>query len=180
MFFSPTYRRPKIPSLAQVPFLSVNRAHKKNLSLHMKSKGSSATYRQERDKDLIRVYREVIARHTHIHLPSVIEEVVSSPSKRFWVSEERAKIVIAEMTRGKSLENMNQTRRNMYIEIYRRVLLMQQSRPDLPLSRLVELVIDEPAPCFYLTPQSAKVILHRIKKRCAYLEKKKRLKHLFM
>lgn len=146
----------------------------------MKPKGSEATYRKERDQDLLRAYKEVIARRKHIYLPDVVEEVISSPSKRFWVSEERAKIVIAEIARGKSLAHMNKTRREMYMEIYHRALLLQHSHPEKPLSRLVEFVIEEPAPCFYLTPQSAKVILHRIKKRCAYLEKKQRLKHLFM
>ena len=146
----------------------------------MKHKGAEAVYSAERDKDLLRAYREVLTRHRHIYLPRVVEEVVSSPSKRFWVSEERAKIVLAEIARGNSLERMNKTRRDMYMEIYRRVRLLQKEQPDLSLNRLIETVIEGPAPCFYLTPQSAKVILHRIKKKCAYLEKKQKLKHLFM
>lgn len=146
----------------------------------MKHKGAEAVYSAERDKDLLRAYREVLTRHRHIYLPRVFEEVVSSPSKRFWVSEERAKIVLGEIARGRSLERMNRTRRDMYMEIYRRVCLLQKEQPDLSLNRLIETVIESPAPCFYLTPQSAKVILHRIKKKCAYLEKKQKLKHQFM
>ena len=146
----------------------------------MKHKGAEAVYSAERDKDLLRAYREVLTRHRHIYLSRVVEEVVSSPSKRFWVSEERAKIVLGEIARGRSLERMNRTRRDMYMEIYRRVCLLQKEQPDLSLNRLIETVIESPAPCFYLTPQSAKVILHRIKKKCAYLEKKQKLKHQFM
>ena len=146
----------------------------------MKHKGAEAVYSAERDKDLLRAYREVLTRHRHIYLPRVVEEVASSPSKRSWVSEERAKIVLGEIARGRSLERMNKTRRDMYMEIYRRVCLLQKEQPDLSLNRLIETVIESPAPCFYLTPQSAKVILHRIKKKCAYLEKKQKLKHQFM
>gem|GEM_PF-3803721 len=55
----------------------------------------------------------------------------------------------------------------MFREIYRRVHQLR-TRPhyrQLPLSEVVQIVVEQPAPSFYKTPQSAIVIMHHIRKR---------------
>lgn len=144
----------------------------------MKPVGSRFEYTEERDKDLIRAYREQIALCQTIHLPELLERTVNSPSSRFWVSEGRAAIVISEMIRGDKLEKMNSMKREMFLEIYGRVLNLQRELPTLSIAELVWKILNQPAPKFYITPGSAKVIIHKIKKKW-YKERMQRLRHLF-
>ena len=97
-------------------------------------------------------------------LPDVLRAVVSSQSKRFWVTSERASIVIYNMMKGDKLENMRPLKRKMFREIYRRVMKLRKNYPQLSISILTEQVVAEPAPEFYITWQSAKTILSRIRK----------------
>ena len=70
----------------------------------MKNVGAIFEYEEERNRDLMRAYKEQLASHENKDLQSVLNRVVEMPSKRFWVSEERAAIVISEMMRGKGLK----------------------------------------------------------------------------
>lgn len=125
-------------------------------------------YRSERDRDLLNAYRRQIAQSSGpIQLREVMYQVVNSPSSRFWVSPERAMRVISSMDHGNRLNGMIRNKRIMFREIYRRVHQLR-TRPhyrQLPLSEVVQIVVEQPAPSFYMTPQSAIVIMHHIRKR---------------
>ena len=144
----------------------------------MKHKGSKFEYEEERDKDLMRAYREQIAICDTIVLSEIFTKVVLMPASRFWVSEERACIVIGKMMRGDLLHKLRPTTREMYLEIYRRVCSIKKEQPNKPLSEIVFHVVGQPAPQFYLTPDSARVIVTKIKRRF-YEKNKKRLRHMF-
>lgn len=122
----------------------------------------------------MRAYREQIAICDTIVLSEIFTKVVLMPASRFWVSEERACIVIGKMMRGDSLHKMRPTTREMYLEIYRRVCSIKKEQPNKPLSEIVFQVVGQPAPQFYLTPDSARVIVTKIKRRF-YEKNKKRL-----
>lgn len=131
----------------------------------MKKKGTISQLRHQRDEDLMRAFQQELAGRPHILLPQVLEAVVSSPSKRFWVTSERASIVIYSMMAGDKLQGMLPLKRKMFREIYRRVMRLKRNYPQLSISLLTEQVVNERAPEFYITPQSAKVIISRIRKR---------------
>ena len=130
----------------------------------MKKKGTISQLKHERDEDLMRAYTKELSGRPHILLPDVLRAVVSSQSKRFWVTSERASIVIYNMLKGDKLENMRPLKRKMFREIYRRVMKLKKNYPQLSISILTEQVVAEPAPEFYITWQSAKTILSRIRK----------------
>lgn len=130
----------------------------------MKKKGTISQLKHERDEDLMRAYTQELSGHPHILLPDVLRAVVSSQSKRFWVTSERASIVIYNIMKGDKLENMRPLKRKMFREIYRRVMKLKKNYPQLSISILTEQVVAEPAPEFYITWQSAKTILSRIRK----------------
>lgn len=130
----------------------------------MKHRGNKSTHEHQRNSDLMRAYRNEMQKAGNIYLPDLMRRVVNSPSARFWVSSERAAIIIARMDRGDPLDEMGPLKREMYGEIYKRVQEMRDMYPDLPLSHLAEIVVLTPAPKFYLTPGSAKIIIHKIKK----------------
>lgn len=142
----------------------------------MKNVGAIFEYEEERNKDLMRAYKEQLASHENKDLQSVLNRVVDMPSKRFWVSEERAAIVISEMMRGKGLKVKGKVKREMYNEIYRRVVELKKSHSGMSVYDLTFMVVTGPAPKFYLTPGSAKVIIHKVKKQW-YEERKRRLRH---
>lgn len=129
----------------------------------MKYVGTTFEYETERNRDLMRAFRETLGDRDR-PLRSIYELVVDKPSCRFWVSEERAAVVISGMHRGDSIECMRPLKREMYTEIYSRVTELLSRRPDLSLYEAVFEVVGSPAPKFYLSPGSAKVIICKIKR----------------
>lgn len=143
----------------------------------MKNRGSVFEYARERDDDIMRAYIEQIDSCDQIHLPKVFSRVVNMPSKRFWVSPERASIVISNMMRGDNLASMRPTKREMFFEIYKRVLELKALYPKKTIYQLTCIVVQQEAPKFYLTAGSAKVIICKIKKKW-YAKRMQRLRRL--
>ena len=144
----------------------------------MKALGSFFEYEQERNEDLSLAFRKQISACQFISIPEICKAVVNMPARRFWVSEERATIVISSMLRGDDLRNMRQNKREMFLEIYNRVMKLKEEYPDASISQLVFKVVNQPAPKFYMTPLSAKVIFYKIKRKW-YEERKRKLRFLF-
>ncbi len=139
----------------------------------MKYHGCILEFTDERNKDLMRSFREAIARRNPIDISEVSEELVNMPCSRFWVSEERAMVVVSALVKGLSVLNaMRPTKREMFQEIYNRVTALQEAHPDVALFELVMRVVNSPAPKFYMRPRCAMEIIYKIKK--GFYEKQKR------
>ncbi len=108
-------------------------------------------------------------------MPDVFKSVVEMPATQFWVSASRACVVVASIMRGDKLHYMRPNKREMFFEIHRRVVALLGDNTDLPLPRLVEAVIAQPAPKFYLAPGSARVLILKARKQW-FAEKTKRLR----
>lgn len=122
-------------------------------------------FTRERNVDLMRAYRAQIRRHGTIRMSEVRKAVVEMPAARFWVSEERAAVVISAMMAGRGLPPcMRPTKREMFSEIHRRVTKLRHERPAASLSELISEVVNSPAPKFYMLPRSAMDIIYKIKK----------------
>lgn len=134
------------------------------ITTYMKHSGCTFEYERERNHDLMRAYREAIAECKVIHMPDIFRAVVNKASARFWVSEERAAIVVSHMMRGGSLSDMRPLKQEMFREIYRRVMALKEQNPDMSINQLAFFAVKQRAPKFYLTPGSAKVIICKIKK----------------
>lgn len=96
-------------------------------------------------------------------MTDIFEQVSESPSSRFWVSEERAAIVMSRLFKGKSISHMRPNKKEMFLEIFRRVSDLRQSYPEKSLFELTSIVVNSPAPKFYLTPRSVGEFIYRIK-----------------
>lgn len=142
----------------------------------MKYIGSYFEYEDERNKDLMRAYKELMESSRELSLRNIYDKLVNMPSCRFWVSEERAAIVVSSIMKGARLEKMRPTKREMYFEIYRQVKEARKRRPDASIYDLTFDVVCSPAPKFYLSPGSAKVIIYKIKRQW-YEERKQKLRH---
>ena len=148
----------------------------------MKHRGNNFYYEDLRNRDLMRAYRTLCEQHKTMRLQEVYKKVVNMPSERFWVSEERAAIVMSAMRDGKSLLEVGvsaRARMEMYEEIFARFCVLQEERPDASIYDLVSEIVAGPAPKFYLTPSSAKVIINKIEKGW-YEQRKRKLRHCLM
>lgn len=129
----------------------------------MKNFGSVFEYEQERNNNLLRLYHQLISEVKFICSEEIYRKMADSPSDRFWVSEERALIVVLQIMKGDTLLGMSKNKRDMFFEIYRRATIMKQKYPTLSLTKIMFKVVRQPAPKFYLTEGSIKVIISKIK-----------------
>ena len=141
----------------------------------MKTFGSVSEYHHERARDLLRAYFRCIAVCDHISMPDVFRSVAASPATRFWVSAPRAAVVVAKILRGDKLLWMRPNKREMFFEIYRRFLVLRRANPHWTVPHLVGEVVAQPAPCFYLAPGSARVLILKARKQW-FEEKSRRLR----
>lgn len=129
----------------------------------MKNFGSVFEYEQERNNNLLRLYHQLISEVKFICSEEIYRKMADSPSDRFWVSEERALIVVLQIMKGDTLLGMGKNKRDMFFEIYRRATIMKQKYPTLSLTKIMFKVVRQPAPKFYLTEGSIKVVISKIK-----------------
>lgn len=129
----------------------------------MKYFGSILDFTKERNDDLMRVFRLKIIEADFIVMPEIFQLVADSPASRFWVSEERAAIVISRMLSGKPMPRMRENKREMFEEIYRRFLILREQYPEKSIFELTATIVNQPAPKFYLTPRTVGEFIYRIK-----------------
>lgn len=129
----------------------------------MKYYGSILDFTQERNQELMRIYQEELSKAGYIVMPKIFEQVANSPCSRFWVSEERAAIVISTLLAGKVIPNMRKNKREMFDEIFRRFLIAREQYPEKSIYALAIMVVNQPAPKFYMTPRTVGELIYRIK-----------------
>lgn len=129
----------------------------------MKHFGSKLDFTKQRDEDILRVFKQYMQENNHIIMPEIFERVAASPAQRFWVSEERAAIIISAIENRRPLGPMRQNKREMFREIYRRYVRLRAAHPNIPLRDLVSQIVHSPAPRFYLTARTLGEIYYRIR-----------------
>lgn len=104
----------------------------------MKHKGAVMEYSMERMNDLMRAYDEYISSCDYIRMPEVYKVIVNMPSRRFWVSDIRAALVVSAMMRGENdLSGMWPLKKEMYEEIHTRVVALKSEYPELTILNCV-------------------------------------------
>ena len=137
--------------------------------------GSTLEYTEERITALMEEYDRYIASCGYIRMSEVFGHIVNQPCRRFWVSNIRAAVVVARMLKGCKLKNMRPSKKEMFQEIFRRVCALKEIHPSMSLFQLVAEVVAQPAPKFYLTPSSAKIMVYKAKKEW-FAKKKRRMR----
>ena len=112
-----------------------------------------------------RLRKEHLLRYGRISRPALNLAVANAPAKRFYVGEGSASRIISAMLGGKDFPKMQPTKREMYLEILSRIRAKLRSQPNRSIPSLLEEILAEPAPKFYITPQSVNVILCRTKEK---------------
>lgn len=122
-------------------------------------------FKEERDSDFLSSYLSVIKDHgksaPFIKKEYILAQAIQRPAKRFYVSEEQCTRVISSMLKGKKGDIENPLKREMYAEIFQRVRQMIGST-DQSLPDIIQTVINQPAPRFYLTLESAQILYYEL------------------
>lgn len=91
----------------------------------------------------------------------VIEQAVKSEAPRFYVTFENARRYISLMARKKQIPIVNKNKLEMYKEIYRRYIKRIRETSEHYRFVILERIIEEPAPSFYLDEETFKGIVYK-------------------
>lgn len=127
----------------------------------MKKKGSKSEFAGQRNSELEAAFRRIAAMRHVTTTDEIFRRVAASPASRFWVSEQRAAEVIGRMLKGDRLDTMRPKRREMFLKILELVLEYRRAHPVATISSAAWYAVNSPAPEFYITPESARVIFCR-------------------
>lgn len=130
----------------------------------------------EREEALMQTYFSLLSSKAHIIPSEIYREVAAAPSPRFWVSDTRTAVVLAKLETGGDLGRMLPLKREMFLELHRRFRAARGKDSKSSNIELITQIISQPAPCFYLTPGTVKVMVCKLKKKW-FMRKNQRLRH---
>lgn len=123
------------------------------------------TVRETRKNDVLKSFfnslKEVRKTKPHATLDEIIKHAVKSEAPRFYVTFENARRFVSMMVRNKKLPLINNNKIAMYKEIYRRYRERIKNCSTRYKYVILEQIIEEPAPSFYLDEETFRGIVYR-------------------
>lgn len=114
---------------------------------------------------LLSQFRRVIAGQSKITIAKAFRDTADAPAPRFWVSEARASAIMGKMLGGEGcLEGMNEEKKEMYRELYRRFSKIRRQSPEMSIAEIVFEVVNESAPKSYLSWHRVRSIINKEKR----------------
>lgn len=123
--------------------------------------------KRARDRDLYLAFRKALVERGFNSMRDAARHVCSSPAPRFYIEPKRASDLVGLILANVSLINLNDSSRRMAWQLYRNYQAWVKEHPDSHLSRerIIEILVDEPAPEFYVGPQMARKIIYKERKK---------------
>lgn len=131
----------------------------------MRHKGSDSEFKELRDNEILALYRKYLNESPNIVVSRMLTDIVNSPSSRFWITEQRAAIVLGQMKKGDTFPDAYPQKRAMYNELYRRANLVWQKNPNMSVYSVAAMIVEQPAPSFYMSTTLCNLIISRAKRR---------------
>lgn len=125
----------------------------------MKKKGAKMEFHDDRLNDVLFKYMRLSKVLKRKIVLSDYEKISKMPTRRFWVSEERAYCVIKALMSGKSFPKISRSRKEMFSDIKERVTVFMEEDKSLSLMDACAKAIAMPAPRLYLTPLTIKTLI---------------------
>lgn len=127
----------------------------------MKKPRASIDFAKAREKEIVSAFRRLLPRLQHIVVRDVAALVAALPSPRYWVSEERAAIVLSRMLRGQPLGPMRPLRLAMFRELRSAFESVRHRHPRLPYLEAVHMAVNSPASSFFMAPETVAKIIYQ-------------------
>ena len=141
-----------------------------NLFTIMRHKGSLSQISKGRDSDLYENFCRLTKRHLDLYgrvsKALLLTQLVNAPASRFWISSERAYSVISQIRKGTLKVNPKKNICRLYYALYDEFQKYKETHPIVPETRIAEIIIYNPAPCFGLEPRVAGIIIRKMSKLC--------------
>ena len=135
-------------------------------------KGTKQDYLDERARDLMHNYRQVV-REGVATMNEAFQKTIMRPARRFYVSGDRAYHVLLRMRKMgmKALEGMTDEHRMMFCDLHAVVQRMRRSPiyRDSSLYSIIDLAVGKEAPRFYITVETVKKVFYKWRKERRYL-----------
>lgn len=139
-----------------------------------------------RDRELLMICKDIIQQllndNQKVNMFAVARLASTYPASRFWISEERAKVVLKAWCYHDEEgvpypyyadpETMSHQHRAMFREIYSRYKLLKQKFPSRDTDSIVYQVVNSPAPSLYLDPKSILVYFYSCKRKIDHEKKR--------
>lgn len=125
----------------------------------MKHLGSISDWKAQRYRNIMREYRKYVQLVSVVNMEECFDYISRQTAERFYISEERAFVVISAILNGKQITT-NPNRNAMFKEILVRVKKYMASNKGCGLKDAIFHVVNQPAPSFYITPGSIKMIFY--------------------
>lgn len=113
----------------------------------------------KRDKELVDIFNEKL-RTSRKTVKEIIDETAQSPSSRFWITPRKALLHIHRLIEGDTLPEMLPRHRERYIELRTRFEIIKKQQPKLKDCEIARIVVEQPAPSFYLMPTTATKLIY--------------------
>ena len=123
------------------------------------------TVRETRKQDVVESFfeslKEVRKTKPYATQEEVIRHAVKKEAPRFYVTFENARRFVSLLMRGKRLPIVNKNKVEMYKEIYRRYKARLKDSDKRYKYIILESIIEEPAPSFYIDEETFRGIVYR-------------------
>ncbi len=126
----------------------------------MKSINAICLYVEERNAALCRTFNRMLDSDGYSDINRVFDELASQPAPRFYISEDRALLLLRNHRRTGRWALKKPERIAMLEEINARVERVLKENPGLGLYDAVCCVVNSPAPSFYITPGTARTYVY--------------------
>ena len=119
--------------------------------------------KRQRDRALYSVYVDGLEHGRFASMREAGRYASKHPAPRFFIEAEKASILVGRIMAKVSLINLNSNSRRLVWQLYYRYRQYLSEHPGCKLSRerVLEEIVMEPAPEFYLEPQRARKILQK-------------------
>ena len=127
----------------------------------MKKQGSVSDYTSDRNAELCAAFRRCLKESpTFIDLEEIFGKLSRLPASRFFISEQRASLIIRARRRTGRWPLKNPLRLSMIKEIEARANNLFRSGDYEDFDDAVFDAVNSPAPSFYLTPRSIRTRIY--------------------
>ena len=118
--------------------------------------------KQARDRALYAAFKRLLAERGFPTMREAASAVCKQPAPRFFIEPEKASLLVGYILNDCAPSNWNRSTRRLAQQLYARYLAYVEAHPGSKMSRerIMEMIVEQPAPEFYIEGQRARKILY--------------------